>query len=95
LLHAVLDTKTGKVHGKTSARHTSADFVAFHSEVVLPAKPTKRSTSSLDNLSPHKTKLVKDFLAAYPNVALHFTPNYSSWLNQVEIWFSRIVRDII
>jgi hypothetical protein len=23
-------------------------------------------------------------------VKLHFTPTYSSWLNQVEIWFARI-----
>jgi transposase len=28
-------------------------------------------------------------------VKLHFTPTYSSWLNQVEIWFSRIERDVI
>jgi 5-methylcytosine-specific restriction endonuclease McrA len=26
-LYAALDTKTGRVHGKTTARHTSADFV--------------------------------------------------------------------
>jgi transposase len=28
-------------------------------------------------------------------VKLHFTPTYSSWLNQVEIWFSRIERHVI
>src|ERR671922_1569141 len=28
-LYAALDTKTGRVHGKTAARHTSRDFVAF------------------------------------------------------------------
>ena len=26
---------------------------------------------------------------------LHFTPTYSSWLNQVEIWFSKLQRDVI
>jgi transposase len=26
---------------------------------------------------------------------LHFTPTYSSWLNQVELWFSKIDRDVI
>ena len=26
---------------------------------------------------------------------LHFTPTYSSWLNQVEIWFAKIERDVI
>jgi hypothetical protein len=28
-------------------------------------------------------------------VRLHFTPIYSSWLNQVELWFARIERDVI
>src|SRR6202789_524050 len=94
-LYAALDTKTGKVHGKTSARHTSADFVAFLSQVVSTCKANQEVHIILDNLSAHKTKLVKDFLADHPNVALHFTPTYSSWLNQVEIWFSRIERDVI
>lgn len=26
---------------------------------------------------------------------MHFTPTYSSWLNQVENWFSRIQRDVM
>jgi hypothetical protein len=26
---------------------------------------------------------------------VHYTPTYSSWLNQVEIWFSKIQRDVI
>jgi len=30
-----------------------------------------------------------------PNVRLHYTPTYSSWLNQVELWFSKIERDVI
>ncbi|MFL6446733.1 MAG: transposase [Bryobacteraceae bacterium] len=42
----------------------------------------------LDDLSAHKTAKVTQFLDRNPNVKLHFTPTYSSWLNQVEIWFS-------
>jgi transposase len=49
----------------------------------------------LDNLSTHKTPRVQDFLAHHPNVHLHFTPTYSSWLNQIENWFSKITRDVI
>ena len=26
---------------------------------------------------------------------MHYTPTYSSWLNQVENWFARIQRDVI
>jgi transposase len=38
---------------------------------------------------------VEQFIAAHPRVHLHFTPTYSSWLNQVENWFARIERDVI
>jgi transposase len=44
----------------------------------------------LDNLSVHEAPLVREFLANHPNVEFHFTPTYSSWLNQVEIWFSKL-----
>ena len=49
----------------------------------------------LDNLSAHKTKDVEHFLAEHPQVRFHFTPTYSSWLNQVELWFAKIQRDVI
>lgn len=94
-LYGALDTKTGKVHGKTAARHTSKDFVAFLGDVAQQCPSTQDIHIILDNLSAHKTKLVDAFLAAHPRVRLHFTPTYSSWLNQVEIWFSRIERDVI
>jgi hypothetical protein len=35
------------------------------------------------------------FLQQHPRVQLHFTPTYSSWLNQVEIWFAKIEREVI
>ena len=38
---------------------------------------------------------MKAFLEEHPQVRLHFTPTYSSWLNQVEIWFGRIEREVI
>jgi hypothetical protein len=48
----------------------------------------------LDNLSAHKTQAVEQFLADHPKVRLHFTPTYSSWLNQVETWFAKVERDV-
>jgi transposase len=58
-------------------------------------KPGQGIHVILDNLSAHKTQKVAAFLQAHPKLQLHFTPTYSSWLNQVEIWFSRIERDVI
>jgi len=45
--------------------------------------------------SAHKTQAVRDFLLQHPRVQFHFTPTYSSWLNQVEIWFAKIEREVI
>ena len=49
----------------------------------------------VDNLSAHKTDRVELFLKEHPRVKMHFIPTYSSWLNQVECWFSKIERDVI
>jgi transposase len=94
-LYAALDTKTGRVHGKRAARHTSADFVDFLGEVVARCLPSQEIHIILDNLSARKTQTVRDFLDAHPRVQLHFTPTYSSWWNQVELWFAKIEREVI
>jgi transposase len=94
-LYAALDVKTGKVHGKTAARHTSEEFVDFLDQVMNLCRPKQEIHIIVDNLSAHKTKKVAAFLEEHPRVKLHFTPTYSSWLNQVEIWFARIEREVI
>src|SRR5216684_81345 len=70
-----------------AAHHTSADFVDFLGEVVAQCRPRQEIHIILDNLSAHKTQAVREFLETHPHVRLHFTPTYSSWLNQVELWF--------
>jgi transposase len=94
-LYAALETATGRVHGKTTARHTSQDFVAFLEEVVTQCPANQQIHITLDNLSAHKTRLVDEFLQNNGPVQFHFTPTYSSWLNQVELWFGKIERDLI
>jgi transposase len=94
-LYAAFNTKTGEVLGKTAARHTSAEFVAFLSDLVVNQPRGKEIHVIADNLSAHKTDLVDEFLTAHPKAHLHFTPTYSSWLNQVELWFAKIERDVI
>jgi transposase len=94
-LYAALNTATGEVLGKTAERHTSEQFVAFLADIVA-SQPQRRHIHIIaDNLSAHKTTRVRQFLTAHPRVHIHYTPTYSSWLNQVEIWFSKIERDVI
>lgn len=94
-LYAAFNTRTGTVLGKTAQRHTSAEFVAFLTDLVA-SQPSKKEIHVIaDNLSAHKTDKVNQFLTNHPNVHIHFTPTYSSWLNQVELWFAKIQRDVI
>jgi len=94
-LFAALNTRTGTVLGQTAPRHTTEEFVAFLAQLVALEPQGREIRIIADNLSSHKTQRVRQFLSANPNVHLHFTPTYSSWLNQVEIWFSKIERDVI
>jgi transposase len=94
-LYAALEVAIGRVQGQTTTRHTSDDFLGFMDEVVA-AQPAKRELHIiLDNFSAHKTKAVTAWLERHPNVHFHYTPTYSSWLNQVELWFAKIERDMI
>src|ERR1700728_2099403 len=94
-LYAALNVKTGRVEAKTAKRHASADFIAFLTELIGKTKWAREIHIVLDNLSAHKTQAVAEFLKKHPKVRFHFTPTYSSWLNQVEIWFAKIERDVI
>ncbi len=94
-LLAALDTRSGEVLGQTVPRHTSAAFVEFLGDIVA-TQPKRREIHVIaDNLSTHKTQAVRTFLLAHPNVQMHFTPTYSSWLNQIELWFAKIERDLL
>ncbi len=94
-LYAALEVGTGHVDGRTAIRHTSQEFVAFLDH-LLHQQPRRLAIHVIaDNLSAHKTKAVATWLAAHPRVTLHYIPTYSSWLNQVELWFAKIERDCI
>src|ERR1700752_4074134 len=94
-LYAALDTRSGEILGKTAQRHTSTEFVDFLTQIIASQPFAREIHVVADNLSAHKTKLVDDFLARHPHVRIHFTPTYSSWLNQVEIWFAKMQRQVI
>jgi transposase len=94
-LYAAFNTRTGEVLGKTAERHTSAQFVAFLADILATQSAGREIHVIADNLSAHKTKAVQAFLDEHQNVHMHYTPTYSSWLNQVELWFGKIERDVI
>jgi transposase len=85
-LFASLNVATGRVTTGHYKRRRRVEFLDFMNRIVV-AHPGKEIHVILDNLSTHKPKRDR-WLARHPNVRFHFTPTYSSWLNQIEIWFS-------
>jgi transposase len=86
-LFAALDVATGKVIGQCRRRHRAAEFLKFLHQIDASVPADLDVHIVLDNLSTHKTPAVHRWFLRHPRFHLHFTPTYSSWLNQVERWF--------
>jgi transposase len=84
-LFAALEVSTGKILSVHSKRRRRVDFLGFMKHVVATF-PKRELHVVLDNLNTHKK--CDHWLKRHPNVHFHFTPTRSSWLNQIEIWFS-------
>lgn len=91
-LFAALNTATGQVLGKLSAQHRAVDFRDFLDLIDQHTDPALAVHVICDNLSAHKAPVVHRWLLTHPRFTLHFTPTYSSWINQVERWFAELQR---
>jgi transposase len=90
-LFAALNVMTGKVDvALHTQRRRRREFLDFMNEIVA-LYPQRELHVILDNLNTHKPKHDR-WLARHPNVHLHFIPTHASWLNQIECWFSILVR---
>ena len=89
-LFAALNILTGQVQTGHYPRRRRREFLDFMNGIVAD-HPGRMIHVVLDNLNTHKPKRDR-WLQSHPNVHLHFIPTYSSWLNQVECWFSMMSR---
>lgn len=92
-LFAALDVATGQIKAGHYSRRRRREFLDFMNELVAD-NAGREMHVILDNLSTHKPKRDR-WLKLHPNVHLHFIPTYSSWLNQVECWFSILSRSAL
>ena len=94
-LFAALDIANGSVLTQCKAQHRHQEFLSFlrHIEANVPTDLDVHLIC--DNYGTHKHAKVRAWLAKRPRFHLHFTPTYSSWLNQVERWFALITNQAI
>src|SRR3974377_47009 len=84
-LFAALEVATGRIIAAHAKRRRRVEFLGFMKRLVA-AFPERELHVILDNLNTHKK--CDRWLKRHPNVQFHFTPTRSSWLNQIETWFS-------
>ena len=92
-LLAALDTRSGKVWGETAPRKRQVEFLALLEQIDadLPASVT-HIYLILDNVRMHTGKEVQKWLEKHSCFILVHPPVHCSWMNQIEQWFSILVR---
>ena len=91
-----LDLLTGHVHGLVRGRHRSAEFVELLTALdsYYPASWTIRVIC--DNHSAHVSKETKRYLSKHTGrFNFVFTPVHGSWLNLIEVLFSKMSRSVL
>jgi transposase len=93
-LIAALAVHTGEITAKTVTTNNAVNFLKFLKKLDRTYRG-KKLHIIVDNHSVHKNNEIKSWLESKRKFKIHFTPTYSSWLNQVEIWFNILTKDVI
>ncbi len=94
-LFAALNVANGQVISRVRPLHRHQEFLDFLRQIDKQTPAELDLHLIVDNYVTHKHAKVKAWLAGHPRVHMHFTPTYSSWLNQVERWFALITERTI
>jgi putative transposase len=93
-LLAALSVHDGEITANTIEKNNAQNFLKFLKKIYRKY-PKKHLHVIADNLNVHKHKDVKKWVDSKRRMTMHFTPTYSSWLNQIEIWFNILSKDVL
>jgi putative transposase len=93
-LIAALAVHHGEITAQTIEKNNHENFLKFLKKLYRKY-PKKRLHIIADNLTVHQHKKINDWTSTKKRITMHFTPTYSSWLNQVEIWFNILTKDVL
>lgn len=94
-LYAAMKVHEGEVFAKAEEKHTHVEFLSFLGEVYGKWGQNRELHIVMDNFSAHKTSEVMRWAEEHTSVHFHFTPTHASWLNQIELWFSILSRQLL
>jgi transposase len=95
-LMAGIDLLSGMVHGIVVDRHRSREFIQFLKIIDGAYPKSAKIRIILDNHSAHISRETRAFLSTVPNrFEFVFTPKHGSWLNLIEMFFSKMSRSML
>jgi DDE superfamily endonuclease len=83
-LFAAADIANGSVLSQCKAQHRHQKVLSIPRHIEANVPMALDVYLIRDNYGTHKHARVRSWLARRPRFYMHFTPTYSSWLNQVE-----------
>jgi len=91
-----MDLLTGEILARVEDRHHSREFVAWLEDVNAHYPEDWKIRVILDNHSAHTSKETREYLDTVPNrFEFVFTPKHGSWLNLIEVFFSKLARTLL
>jgi len=94
-LFAAFNTGDGSVISSLHRRHRSIEFKKFLTKIDATVPADLDVHLVCDNYGTHKSPAVRAWLEKHPRFRVHYTPTYSSWINQVERFFAYITADLL
>jgi transposase len=94
-LFAAFNVADGSVISALHRRHRTIEFKKFLTKIDTEVPEHLDVHLVCDNYGTHKSPAIKKWLAARPRFHVHYTPTYSSWVNQVERWFAYLTEDLL
>ena len=94
-LFAAFNTADGTVISATHRRHRTVEFKKFLTKIDTQVPEPLDVHLICDNYGTHKSPAIVRWLEQHPRFHMHYTPTYSSWINQVERWFASLTDDLL
>lgn len=95
-LLAAIDLLTGEAIPLVSPTHKSSDFVRFLKMLDEKYPVGDKVRIILDNHSAHTSRETQEYLNTVPDrFEFVFTPTHGSWLNMVEVFFSKLTKQML
>src|SRR5664279_2799690 len=94
-LFAAFNTADGSVISATHRRHRTVEFKQFLQKIDSQVPEHLDIHLVCDNYGTHKSPAIVRWLEQHPRFHMHYTPTYSSWINQVERWFAYLTDDLL